>query len=397
MNWQMKNNIAIIAVGYDRKDSMERLLSSLNQAKYNENDITLIISIDKSNTDEVEISAEQFNWSHGQKIVDKHDINLGLRAHMLSLGKWFEQFDALIILEDDIVVSKHFYTYARQCFTIYKNNPDIAGISLYNFFVNYQTSYPFEPLQNEYDIYFMQCAMSWGEVWLKHQWQEFYAWYKKNTEFELSEEIPSCLFKWSKNSWLKYHTRYCIEQNKYFVYPYISYSTCYGDKGVHHAGYGYDTAQVLLQEGDKTLNLPEHVGSAAIIYDGFLENTSIPEWLGLPKNEITLDLNGTRTMVNKRRYLVSSKIYDYDIIKSYALEYHPIEANILYMAEGQNLFLYDTTIMKKNKLKYDIHKHYCYHYHIVGLPLLIRHFGLFNLFKESVHYLFSTFIQKITK
>ena len=131
-------NIAIIAVTYNRPRSLARLLDSLEQAYYPTNqNITLIISVDKSNTDEVEKFADQYKWPHGTKIVDRHEQNLGLRPHMMSLGKWFEQYDAIVVLEDDLVVSPNYYTYTVQTVEKYHSCPAIAGISLYGFSVNY--------------------------------------------------------------------------------------------------------------------------------------------------------------------------------------------------------------------------------------------------------------------
>ena len=39
---------AIIVIAYNREESLKRLLTSLNNAIYESDDITLIISIDKS-------------------------------------------------------------------------------------------------------------------------------------------------------------------------------------------------------------------------------------------------------------------------------------------------------------------------------------------------------------
>ena len=50
--------------------------------------------------------ADSYEWKHGNKIVDKHETNLGLRDHMLSLGKWFEFFDAIIVLEGGEIVER---------------------------------------------------------------------------------------------------------------------------------------------------------------------------------------------------------------------------------------------------------------------------------------------------
>ena len=162
--------IAIVSVAFNRLLSITRLISSLQKADYESDKVDLIISIDKSNTDVVESYADEVCWPYGEKIVVKHEKNLGLRAHIMSQGKHFQNYDALVILEDDIIVSPLFYHYTKQALTKYQNNKDIAGISLYAYYVNYQNNLPFEPIKSEYDTYFMQCAMSWGQVWMKNQW-----------------------------------------------------------------------------------------------------------------------------------------------------------------------------------------------------------------------------------
>ena len=225
-------SIAIVTVAYNRVDSLRRLLCSLERAYYSEM-TTLIISIDKSKTDVVERFAEEYHWPFGEKIVDKHEKNLGLRPHMMSLGKWFDRFDAIVVLEDDIIVSPSFYYYTQRTVEKYHDCSDIAGIGLYGMCINYLTSNPFTPIKDEHDVYFMNSAISWGEVWMKDQWREYYDWYQNNLIFDHSDLIPERLFEWGEKSWLKYHTRYCIENNKYFVYPYVSLSSNCCDVGTN--------------------------------------------------------------------------------------------------------------------------------------------------------------------
>ena len=101
--------------------------------------------------------------------------------------------------------------------------------------MNYQNQKPFYPLQTDSDVYLMQCAQSWGQVWMKKQWFEFKEWYiVHNEEFHELPHLPNAICNWPKSSWLKYHTRYCIEKNKYFVYPYVSLSTNNADIGTHY-------------------------------------------------------------------------------------------------------------------------------------------------------------------
>ena len=80
-------SIALVVIAYNRKDSLHRLLQSLDNAIYDEVSIPLYISIDKSNTDEVERFADEHSWRHGKKTVVKHERNLGLRAHVLEQGR----------------------------------------------------------------------------------------------------------------------------------------------------------------------------------------------------------------------------------------------------------------------------------------------------------------------
>lgn len=128
--------IGICCIAYNRLSSIKRLLHSLEQADYGNYNPTLIISIDKSNTDVVEEFSKGYSWKYGEKIVYTHEQNLGLRRHVLECGTHLDDFDALVVLEDDITVSPYFFQYTLQCVEKYSNDSRIAGVSLYNFPTN---------------------------------------------------------------------------------------------------------------------------------------------------------------------------------------------------------------------------------------------------------------------
>lgn len=376
-------NIAIVAVAYNRMDSLSRLLSSLDKASYDDNDVTLIISVDKSKTDIVERFADDYQWKHGEKIVDKHTENLGLRPHMMSLGKWFDRFDAIVVLEDDIVVSPNFYYYTSQTVEKYHNCPDIAGVSLYGFSINYQTGIPFQPLKDEHDVYFMNCAMSWGEVWMRDSWQKFYDWYLQHQEFPMIPELPHCICSWNKKSWLKYHTRYCIEENKYFVHPFVSLTTNFGDAGEHNNGAANTVYQVELQQGvKKHFELPEYDGEA-VYYDGFFENKSLYQILGLDADKLCIDLNGEWKNRLNKRYWLTTEVKDFKIVKSFGLNYRPIEVNVIMNNPGKQIFLYDTQTIEKNLCRKN-KKTMLYFYHLYNLVSFMKRYGLENVWKDFV-------------
>lgn len=379
------NKIAIIAVAYNRVDSVTRLLRSLEKADYGDESPTLIISIDKSKTDVMEKFADNYNWPYGEKIVRKHEYNLGLREHMMSLGEWFDNFDTLVILEDDLIVSPCFYAYVRQSSDKYLGSQEVCGISLYSFARNYQTRMPFIPMSSEYDGYFMNCAMSWGEVWMKPQWMEFYNWYLSHQDFPVEPHLPELICRWGK-SWLKYHTKYCIETNKYFLFPYVSLSSNNGDVGVH-VGVGNSWGfQVPLQQGEKhNYHLPDNI-SKAVCYDGFFENKQIYQTLGFEEQDCCIDLNGTQNNRLRKRYWLTMAHAKFPIVKSFSLKYRPIESSVIEGESGGAIFLYDTNYQEYKCLTSKLLVLFLYN--IEEISMFVHQYGWKDFIKDSFKLLF---------
>lgn len=378
-------NIAIVVVTYNRVDSLSRLMDSLERASYGNDRIPLIISVDKSKTNVVEDFADNYVWPYGDKIVQKHVANLGLKAHMLSLGKWFNKYDALIVLEDDLIVSDSFYFYAKSTVRKYYANPDVAGISLYGFSVNYQTGKPFQPYKSEHDVYFMNCAMSWGQIWMRDSWMNFHRWYNDNMEFSNSDSLPDCLNRWGHKSWLKYHTRYCIEENKYFVFPYTSLSTNCSEAGEHNNGIPSTVYQVQLQAGLKTDYALPDFGEPAVYYDGFFENKNLYDVLGYCEGDLCLDLNGEHKDRTNKRYWLTTAGQNFKVIKSYNLNYRPIEANIYLDNVGSQIFLYDTSQYVRNETPSERNV-MMYQYYLDNILSFIKMYGARNLIKDIIYF-----------
>ena len=126
-------NIGVVIPCYNRVDSLNRLLVSLKDANYLGDDVDLIFSIDYSGINSVQVLAESFQWEFGIKKLILHSNNLGLKQNILSCGDLVDEYDAVIILEDDLYVAKDFYNYAKQAAFYYLNNDNIAGISLFSY------------------------------------------------------------------------------------------------------------------------------------------------------------------------------------------------------------------------------------------------------------------------
>ena len=222
-------SFAILLVCYNRVDSLKLLLKSLEKVDFNgRNDIDLIFSIDYSGNYNVARLAESYFWKYGNKRVIKYEKNLGLKKHVLTCGNFTREYEILVVLEDDLIVSESLYYFANQCGDFYEDERSVAGISLYSFEHNWiDTLFPFFPAKGESDVFFMKIAQSWGQVWQHRKWCDFLTWIGKMSDnYETNASYPEPLNMWNpKSSWLRLHDIYCIECKKYFVYPYNSIST----------------------------------------------------------------------------------------------------------------------------------------------------------------------------
>lgn len=374
--------IALVAIAYNRTQSLQRLLASLSSAHYDGESVPLYISVDKSGTDEVERFAHGYEWAHGQKTVVTHAENMGLRRHILSQGRLLEDYDAVVILEDDLVVAPDFWSYVRQTVARYKDEPSVAGISLYSFAVAAYNQVPFTPMHDGHDAYFMDIAMSWGEVWMRRQWHDFELWYAGNKDFDDASHLPPSLYRWGKKSWLRYHTRYCMEQGKRFVHPYVSYTTNFSDVGTH-----VDTSDSLFQVpllAGRTgqLRLPAPDGET-VHYDGFYENRALYGALGMGEEECCLDLMGINANRERKRYWLTTRRLGYRIVRSFGCAYRPIEQNVLADVPGRDIYLYDTTQEARNAFpgRKDV---MLYTYKIQNALFWLRDYGLGTLLREFV-------------
>ncbi len=334
---------AIVAVGYNRPDSMKRLLSTVVRAYYPFDGIDLIISIDESDkSDEVQTVAEQIEWKYGEKIIKRYPKRQGLRKHIIQCGDLSQKYGAVIILEDDLVVSPSFYQYTYEALNFYKDSPEITGIALYSHAWNGYSGLEFKPMKNEFDVYFGQYSITWGQCWAYSHWRGFKSWYEQN-EGKLPKEnlhMPTSILAWSDNSWGKYFASYITEKNLYYVIPYTSMTTNFSEKG-QHCKQADSSHQVSLMSGvKKEYSFPKIC--EAIRYDIFFEREfSGIDIAGIDGNDVCVDLNISKLSTLDKRYLLSPEEYKYKKISSYAMVMHPIDANIVNDIKGDDIFLYD--------------------------------------------------------
>lgn len=333
---------AIVIVTYNRELSLKRLLESIKNAKYTEKNITLIISIDYSNKQSViKNIAEEFEWSYGNKIIRTYKENQGLKKHVLSCGDLTDEYEGVIILEDDLYVAEDYYSYAKAALNFYENNEKIAGIALYSHAWNAYGGYGFSPVITDKTNYFGQFSITWGQAWSKNQWQHFKLWYYQHANKfpQKDTAIPERVFLWGEQSWGKYFFYYIIKNDLYYVMPYTARTTNFSEPGIHATDINV-IHQVSLQRGQPEYNFAKF-SPDAIKYDAFFERIDFKKIFKVDVNEMCIDINGCKHIPKNKRYLLTCIQYPFPIIKSYGMQLKPIDANIDFDIPGNDIFLYD--------------------------------------------------------
>lgn len=335
--------IPLVISAFDRDACLSRLLQSLRLAVL-PSDLKLIISIDGGAAGGVIRTAEEFAWDYGEKELIYHEKNLGLRDHMLFCCSLSSDYDGVVVLEDDVIVSKHFYRYAHAAALFYAADEHISAVSLYSLRTNETTGFPFRPIQDGFDCFFMQAACTWGHCWLSHQWETFRHWYEHTAAIGLDpgdERIPPDIRSWPQSSLKKYITTYLAENDRYFVYPRNSYTSNVGDSGIHQRG--TSVFQVPLQFAEETIRF---VGfdESEVKYDAYSE--LLPSCLKrfapqLEAFDFDVDLFGMKTKsYSDNRYIITSKPCR-EPIRSFGRVMKPPEMNIICDYPGTDMFLAD--------------------------------------------------------
>ena len=240
-------------------------------------------------------------------------------------------------------MSPDFYRYAQECYAFVLGKDRIAGVALYNHRLSQLTEKVFEPLDDGFDNWYFQYACSWGQLWTREQWAAFQAWLEKNQnyDFAASPKIPAHIKGWGKNSWLKYHVAYTIEEDKLFLYPRIARTTCFSDAGVNFS-YKMNWFQVPLMQGgrERPLYLSEPEQSRAV-YDAWMENL----WLRkvLKEEDLCVDLYGSKESFEEKKYLLSSAQVENARVMG------PQEWNVREKVPGDRIRLYELTDASQKK------------------------------------------------
>lgn len=329
---------AIVVVAYNRPRETRRLLESISRAEYDSDQVDLIISIDKGERqDEIVEIAEDFNWSIGKRIVRSHDHRLGLKRHVFTCGSYSKDYDGIIVLEDDLVVSPSFYLFSKEACQYYGDDPRVAQISLYSYAVNEFEARPFYPCKIDSDVYAMQVVQSWGECWTNAMWQRFErSPYCTLEELPLNRSLHHRINDWGSKSWKRHFANYIVDNDLYVVYPYTSLTSNYSEAGEHSKRSVPDYHVVMLE--DIKHDFKFRALDNCVKYDGFFERL-------VNSNEYAdycFDLYGSKKAYSDCRYVISTNALPYRIMNEFGLLMKPQESNVFENVPGNTIRVYDT-------------------------------------------------------
>lgn len=338
---------AIVVPAYNRPVALARLLASLETADVPAG-ARLVISIDRAaqakhapGNEAVRRLTHRFQWSHGPKEVVTHADHLGLVGNISYCGGLTESFGAIILLEDDLIVSRRFYDYAQQALACYAAEPRLAGISLNALWFNGFTHQPFIPLPDDGDVFFLQLSTPQGQVYTAAQWADFAGWTAVHGhQVTAFDDVHELFTRFPADDWLAIKAKYLSATDKYYVYPRESLTTNFGDPGTHFAR---RTAlfQVPLQQLRREFRfLPFE--RAVAVYDGFYE--LLPERLGRLAEHFRglsfdVDLYASKAPHQLRAEHTLTTRPCRLPLAAFARALRPLEANVIAGVAGDDIYL----------------------------------------------------------
>lgn len=343
---------AIVVAAWNRLESLDRLLTSLQGAIYPNEEINLIISIDGGGPASLQQLANNFQWKYGPKEVITHSENLGLVRHLLSCGDLSLKYGSICLLEDDLEVAVGFYLYGCKALDYYRNHPRINGVSLYSHSIAESSSwYAFEPLPEQgSDVYFLNYPVSWGQLWTAGWWEGFRTWAMGN-EGSL-ESAPGYSHLWGSETWKRDLLRYMIQSQLYFVAPKEAYSTNTGAPGVHFKETD-DRFGVPLSPKTQDWKFIDIEGSCNR-FDAWFEPEldCLQQFCPEIPDQTVVDLYGTKTVQEckaQKGEMVLSSFPVAKAEKSWRLESPVFWRSLQNSSQGKGLFLGPVSGLKKGK------------------------------------------------
>lgn len=160
---------AVVVFAFRRPDHLQRTVESL-LANPEVAELPLIVYCDAAKRPEDHAAVEAVRaYAHGiagfssVRIVERKQ-NYGLARSIISgVTEILEQHDSLIVLEDDLLLSRHFVRYMMDGLNIYAGDAKVASIHGYVYPVR-------DPVP---ETFFLKGADCWGWATWRRAWEQF--------------------------------------------------------------------------------------------------------------------------------------------------------------------------------------------------------------------------------
>lgn len=155
---------------YNRPDHTKETINALLQNKEaSDSDLYIFADAARDNSAQVQVDdvREFIHSVNGFKSITivEQTLNLGLANSIIQgVTRLCSQFDSVIVLEDDLVVSPFFLKYMNDALVVYCDDEDVANICGY--------MYPIKHT-HESDCLLVRFAMSWGWATWSKSWELF--------------------------------------------------------------------------------------------------------------------------------------------------------------------------------------------------------------------------------
>lgn len=162
--------IAIVVIAFNRPDHVKRLFGSL-QANESFLDFPLILALDGPRDTADAVLQNQMLCelnetiaAHPNLTVSQRPRNLGSKSHITeTITSCLAQYEAVIVLEDDLEVGANFLHYMNGALKKYRDCPEVFHISGYSLTSGIDTG-------NSFFVRYMNC---WGWGTWRDRWVKF--------------------------------------------------------------------------------------------------------------------------------------------------------------------------------------------------------------------------------
>lgn len=234
----IENKAPVVIFAFNRHEPLKMVLERLACADgVSERDLIVYIDGPRNESDVRKVNLvlgviESFRKASLPNIeIRRRERNLGCQKNISSaIGEVLSAYGKIIVIEDDVLVSKYFLRYMDDALTLYENDTRIWGVN------GHQCPYMRLPIGFKEDVYLSPRNLctgwgTWKNRWEKvdfliKDWPQFIA-YKENVEkiYAAGWDIKAMLdkhYKGKLNSWALPCTYYMVKHDMYVIEPRYS-------------------------------------------------------------------------------------------------------------------------------------------------------------------------------